>query len=346
MPRIESLLARFAQRRLVPLAYLLALIVTAGALAARFALQPILPGAVFITLYPAVLISAALGGLWAGLLSGAAGGLAAWYLFWPSATSTTAVLGQSPWVGVVAFTFICVLISIVMRWLRGAIRQLEAERAKASQLLQEAEQSQARAETALAEMNHRVKNSLQIAASLLRLQAGSTAEATRDALQQAAARVDTVARVHLHLTGLKEIEAVNFERYLRDFCNEIGGTWQSAGTALSWQIECDSFTVPTRQAVALGLIINELLINIMKYAYPGEPRGTAIIKCQRTAEGTTTLRIVDRGVGLPAGFDPAKSKGLGMRIVAALCQQIGAELEIDRSGGNGASFLITVPAAA
>jgi len=101
--------------------------------------------------------------------------------------------------------------------------------------------------------------------------------------------------------------------------------------------------VPTRQAVALGLIINELLTNIMKYAYPGEPRGTAIIKCQRTAEGTTTLRIVDRGVGLPAGFDPAKSKGLGMRIVAALCQQIGAELEIDRSGQNGAGFVITVP---
>ena len=216
MPRIETLLARFAQRRQVPLAYLLALIVTAGAIGVRAALQPILPGAVFITLYPAVLISAALGGLWAGLLSGAAGGLAAWYLFWPSAASTSAVLGQSPWAGVAAFAIICVLISIVMRWLRGAIRQLEAERASVSQLLQEAEQSQARAETALAEMNHRVKNSLQIAASLLRLQAGSTADGTRDALQQAAARVDTVARVHLHLTGLKEIEAVNFERYLRD----------------------------------------------------------------------------------------------------------------------------------
>lgn len=346
MPRIETVLARFAQRQQDSLAWLVTLIVTAGAIAARAALQPILPGAVFIMLYPAVLISAAVGGLRAGLLSGAGGGLAAWYLFWPSATATNAVLGQSPWVGVVAFAFICVLISIIMRWLRGAIRQLEAERAKASGLLQEAEQSQARAETALAEMNHRVKNSLQIAASLLRLQAGSTADGTRDALQQAAARVDTVARVHLHLTGLKEIEAVNFERYLRDFCNEIGGTWQSPGTSLSWQIDCDdSFTVPTRQAVALGLIINELLTNIMKYAYPGEPSGTAIIKCQRTAEGTTRLRIVDRGVGLPAGFDPAKSKGLGMRIVAALCQQIGAQLEIDRSEQNGASFLITVPAA-
>src|SRR5215813_5851180 len=117
-------------------------------------------------------------------------------------------------------------------------------------------------------MNHRVKNSLQIAASLLRLQAGSTAEGTRDALQQAAARVDTVARVHLHLSGLKEIEAVDFERYLRDFCQELGGTWQSPGLSLSWQIVCDRFTIPTRQAVALGLIINELLTNFIKYAYP------------------------------------------------------------------------------
>ena len=179
----------------------------------------------------------------------------------------------------------------------------------------------------------------------MQLQAGSTVDGTRDALQQAAARVDTVARVHLHLTGLKEIEQVNFERYLRDFCNEIGGTWQSAGTSLSWQIDCDNLTVPTRQAVALGLIINELLTNIMKYAYPGEPHGTAIIKCQRTPEGATRLRIADDGVGLPAGFDPAKSQGLGMRIVSALCQQIGADLEIERSGRSGASFMITVPAA-
>jgi two-component sensor histidine kinase len=344
MPRIESLLAHFAQRRHAPLAYLVALIVTAGALAARAALQSLLPGSVFITLYPAVLVSAAVGGFWAGLLSTAIGGLAAWRLFWPSA-STHADPAQAPWAGVIVFAVTGILISLVMRWLRGAIRQLEAERSKASALLREAEQSQARAETALAEMNHRVKNSLQIAASLLRLQAGSTADGTRDALQQAAARVDTVARVHLHLTGLKEIEQVNFERYLRDFCNEIGETWQSASTSLSWQIDCDSFTLPTRQAVALGLIINELLTNIMKYAYPGESHGTAIIRCQRTPEGATQLRVADAGVGLPAGFDPAQSHGLGMRIVAALCQQIGADLEIERSGRSGASFMITVPAA-
>jgi len=344
MPRIESLLAHFAQRKHAPLAYLVALIVTAGAVASRAALQPLLPGSVFVTLYPAVLISAAIGGVRAGLLSTAIGGLATWYLFWPWA-SPYANPAQSPWAVVVAFALTCIIISFVMRWLRGAIRQLEAQRSRTSELLHEAEQSQARAETALAEMNHRVKNSLQIAASLLRLQAGSTADGTRDALQQAAARVDTVARVHLHLTGLKEIEQVNFERYLRDFCNELGETWQSPSMSLSWQIDCENLTVPTRQAVALGLIINELLTNIVKYAYPGEPHGTATIRCQRTPEGATKLRIADDGVGLPVGFDPAKSHGLGMRIVAALCQQIGADLEIERSGRSGASFMITVPAA-
>ena len=345
MPSIETLIARFAQRRHAPVGYLAALVVTAAALALRLALDPIMPGFVFVTLYPAVLVSAVIGGFWAGILSAAVGGVAAWYLFSPAAASTNATLGASPWAATISFAVTCVFISLVMRWLRGALRQLEAERAKASALLQQSEQSQAKAETALAEMNHRVKNSLQIAASLLRLQAGSTADGTRDALQQAAARVDTVARVHLHLTGLKEIEAVDFERYLRDFCQELGGTWQSPGLSLSWQIDCDRFTIPTRQAVALGLIINELLTNIMKYAYPGAPRGTAIIKCQRSADGETRLRVVDRGVGLPDGFDPTKSKGLGMRIVAALCQQIGARLEIDRSADNGASFLITVPAA-
>jgi two-component sensor histidine kinase len=102
--------------------------------------------------------------------------------------------------------------------------------------------------------------------------------------------------------------------------------------------------IQSRQAVALGLIINELLTNVAKYAYPGEARGTAQIKCHRARDGAAQLRVIHRGVGLPADFDLSKSAGLGMRIVSALCQQIGARLEIERSGSNGASFLITVPA--
>jgi two-component sensor histidine kinase len=337
MSRIEALLARFAQRQNAPLAYLIAALVTAAAIGARAALHSVLLGFVFVTLYPAVLISAAIGGFWAGVMSAASGGWAAWYLFAPAVT-TSVNPGASPWTSVIAFAATSALIALIMRWLRRAIRQLEAERLKA-------EKNRAQAETALAEMNHRVKNSLQIAASLLRLQAGSAGDGTRDALQQAAARVDTVARVHLHLTGLQEIQEVNFERYLRDFCTEIGQTWQGAGTALSWQIECDNLTIPTRQAVALALSINELLTNITIYAYPGKSEGTARIECHRARDGSTELRVVDRGVGLPASFDPAKSRGLGMRIVVALCQQIGARLDVERSAGNGASFLITVPTA-
>ena len=93
----------------------------------------------------------------------------------------------------------------------------------------------------------------------------------------------------------------------------------------------------------MGLIINELLTNVTKYAYPGQPHGTATVKYERTRAGATQLRVVDSGVGLPADFDPTKSKGLGMRIVNALCQQIGARLEIERLSGTGTSFLITVP---
>jgi two-component sensor histidine kinase len=348
MPSVETVLARFAQRRNAPAAYLIALILTAVAIGARIALAPVLPGFVFVTLYPAVLISAAIGGLWAGVMSATIGGVAAWYLFAPSVPAI-ANPTPTPWAGIVAFAATSILISVIMRFLRATIRQLEAQRTRTHHLLQEAESertvaqtAQATAETALAEMNHRVKNSLQIAASLLRLQAGTTGDTTRSALQQAASRVDTVARVHRHLTGLQALEAVDFGQYLRGFCDEIASVLQGP-TVLSFKVECPNFKVSTRQAVALGLIINELLTNVTKYAYPGEARGTATIKCERTHEGATQLRVVDRGVGLPAGFDPSKSSGLGMRIVAALCQQIGAQLEIDRSGRNGASFLITVP---
>jgi two-component sensor histidine kinase len=93
----------------------------------------------------------------------------------------------------------------------------------------------------------------------------------------------------------------------------------------------------------LGLIINELLTSVTKYACPGQAHGTATVKCERTQAGATQLRVMDDGVGLPAGFDPAQSKGLGMRTGSALRQQIGARLEIERLSGTGASFLITVP---
>jgi two-component sensor histidine kinase len=339
MPTIEAVLAHFAQRRNAPAAYLIALVVTVTAIGARFGLQSVVPNIVFATLYPAVLVSAAVGGLGAGLMSTALGGLAALGLFWPTAVDPA----QWPWAGVIAFLATGVLISFFMRWLRSTIRQLEAQRSKADEHMRIAERNQAKAEIALAEMNHRVKNSLQIAASLLRLQAGSRDDGTRSALQEAASRVDTVARVHLHLTGLNALEEVDFADYVKGFVDEIGGTLQGT-TALSFQIDCHKFRVSSRQAVALGLIINELLTNVAKYAYPGEARGTALIKCHRTHEGAAQLRVVDRGVGLPAGFDPLKSGGLGMRIVSALCQQIGATLDIEPPGSSGASFVITLPA--
>src|SRR5690348_3911754 len=102
MPAIDTVLGRFAERRHAPVAYLIALIVTAIAIAARGALQPVIPGFIFVTLYPAVLISAALGGLWAGIMSATLGGLAAWYLFGSSASSGPAAASW-PWSSVVAF---------------------------------------------------------------------------------------------------------------------------------------------------------------------------------------------------------------------------------------------------
>jgi len=181
-------------------------------------------------------------------------------------------------------------------------------------------------EVLLREVNHRVGNSLQIIASLLHLQASTTArEDVKAALTNAMGRVAAVAQVHRRLYTSQDLKSVLLNQYLdallEDLRRSAEGNKMSRLTLRAEPIEID----PDR-AVAIGIIVNELVMNAVKYAYPD---GAGPIDVALKAEGDDlVLSIADDGVGLNVKTDP-RSTGMGQRIVSAMAAKLDANVERD-----------------
>ncbi len=181
-------------------------------------------------------------------------------------------------------------------------------------------------EVLLREVNHRVGNSLQIIASLLHLQASSsTQEDVKAALASATGRVAAVAQVHRRLYTSHDLKSVLLNQYLEalleDLRRSAEGNKMSRLTLKAEPIEID----PDR-AVAIGIIVNELVMNAVKYAYPD---GAGSIHVNLTAQGDDlVLSIADDGVGLDVKSDP-RSTGMGQRIVAAMALKLEASVARD-----------------
>jgi two-component sensor histidine kinase len=214
----------------------------------------------------------------------------------------------------------------------GALRQAEIQKARDDA---EAEVHASRdryaalaaeREVLLREVNHRVGNSLQIIASLLHLQASSsTQEDVKAALTNAMGRVAAVAQVHRRLYTSQDLKSVLLNQYLdallEDLRRSAEGNRMSRLTLKAVPIEID----PDR-AVAIGIIVNELVMNAVKYAYPD---GAGPIHVNLEAQGDKLiLSIADDGVGLKVKADP-RSTGMGQRIVSAMATKLDASVERD-----------------
>ena len=181
-------------------------------------------------------------------------------------------------------------------------------------------------EVLLREVNHRVGNSLQIIASLLHLQANSSTEDdVKAALTNAMGRVAAVAQVHRRLYTSHDLKNVLLNQYLdallEDLRRSAEGNRMSRLTLKAAPVEID----PDR-AVAIGIIVNELVMNAVKYAYPD---GAGPIHVDLSAQGDdVVLSIADDGVGLNVKSDP-RSTGMGQRIVTAMASKLEASVERD-----------------
>jgi PAS domain S-box-containing protein len=191
----------------------------------------------------------------------------------------------------------------------------------------------------LHEVNHRVKNSLQLVSSLLRLQARRIPElAARRQLEDATTRISTIAHIHQRLYRDQEIKTINFGAFLSELCADL----QGAASHCSLEVNSPNLAVTTDRAIPLALVVNELVTNAFKYAYPAESRGGPVSVGVELHGSEIVISVKDEGVGLPEGFSVAGGSNLGMILISSLLAQLSGKIEV---GDNrpGASFLVSVP---
>lgn len=194
----------------------------------------------------------------------------------------------------------------------------------------------------LKEINHRVKNSLQLVTSMLNLHAKSQSDsAVRQVLAEASARVNAISRAHNRLYRSTEVTTIDIATYLMEVCGDLTEALPRCEVRFTSDV---TVSLATDRAINLVLLITELVTNAAKHAYGGAG-GVVSVHLAAEKPKTITVCVRDHGVGLPNGFAPEHSNGLGMRLIIALTNQLGATLENLRPD-CGTSFILTVPAGA
>jgi PAS domain S-box-containing protein len=205
-----------------------------------------------------------------------------------------------------------------------------------------AEQAE-RQEVLLREIHHRVKNNLQVISSLLALQAGTAVDPqARSLLKESQDRVRSMALIHEKLYQSGAERGVSFAEYARDLAAHLRHSYAGDSHQVELDVDVEDLSLDMDTSVPCGLIINELVSNALKHAFPGGRAGRVRLGLCRGADGIVVLSVSDNGVGLPAGVDVRAPRTLGLRIVNILAAQIKAVLE--SSAGEGTTITLSFPA--
>lgn len=212
-----------------------------------------------------------------------------------------------------------------------ARRVIEREK---QELLEHTKQLLAQQQTLLREMEHRIANSLQIIGSILILKARAAAsEETRHALQDAHMRVLSVAAVQNDLHAVAGIERIDIGAYLKKLTGSLSTSMIEPQHTIAMGVEVDAGTLPTAEAVSIGLIVTELVINAVKHAFPTKRKDARVLVSFQFCESDWKLTVSDNGDGRGTAIQ-SPSRGLGTSIVAELTKQLKAQLlEIPTANG-------------
>lgn len=215
--------------------------------------------------------------------------------------------------------------------------QLRRARDEAQAALSE---SNERLAVLLREVNHRVANSLQLVSAFVHMQAAHLADpAAKAALADTQQRIAAIGQVHRRLYTADDVEAVDLEDYLAALVEELTGAWSTPTACRTLKLEVTPARLQTDRAVSLGVIVNELVSNACKYAYPANAAGEVRISLTQE-DGALVLRVQDDG----PGFDPsapATGTGIGGRIISAMAGSLKTRLEYEP--GPGARALLRIP---
>jgi PAS domain S-box-containing protein len=189
-------------------------------------------------------------------------------------------------------------------------------------------------EILLKEVHHRVKNNLQVISSILNLQSSFvTDEKILDILEESRNRIRSMAIIHENLYQTSNFSSINFTNYLGNLTRDLISSYQVETDKVELKLDLQQVGLVLDQAIPCGLMINEIITNALKYAFPNGKKGTVNISMTEEKE-IVTLRIEDNGIGLPKGFNYLESETLGLQLVATLVEQLEGELVLESDGGT------------
>ncbi len=202
----------------------------------------------------------------------------------------------------------------------------------------------AQQELLMKEIHHRVKNNLQIVASLLNLQASRIKQPEAKAeFASARDRVRALATLHRHLYSQGEVHTINMRLFLTELCGQLfAAMGEREGTRISLNIEASELQMSSDQAVPLSLIVTEAVSNALKYAFPNGRSGTVEV-CLTGSADEAELTISDDGVGIPAGraeTEMGVRDGLGLTLIRGFARQLGATLNVKEDHGTTYSLVL------
>lgn len=215
-----------------------------------------------------------------------------------------------------------------------------AEKERAEEQLRE---SNERLQAMLTEVNHRVANSLQLVSAFVHMQARSVGnEEAKTALADTQRRIGAIAQVHRRLYTGNSVNKVDMVEYLASLLEEIGDTWSTPEGPRALTLSAEPLELGTDKAVAVGVIVNELVSNACKYAYAATATGE--IRVQLRSNGDTfVLQVEDDGCGMPADGS-IKGTGLGSKLVSAMAATLKAAIDYDRGHAGVRATLVATAA--
>jgi two-component sensor histidine kinase len=190
------------------------------------------------------------------------------------------------------------------------------------------------------ELTHRVKNSLQSIAAMVMIEARSHKSGEgKAALERVSHRINALGHLYSKLSEANTVESIDAATYLNDLCRDlIASMDRERGRAIVLKTDIESVLLPTDRAIPIGLIVNELVTNAVKYAFPGESSGTVMVALKRVP-GELRLTVADDGKGV----DPQRAdSGLGGRLVEGFAQQLGGRIERE-SDSQGTTVRLILP---
>ncbi|MBL1211226.1 PAS domain S-box protein [Geminocystis sp. GBBB08] len=198
-------------------------------------------------------------------------------------------------------------------------------------------------EVLLKEIHHRVKNNLQIIHSLLNLQSRSINNPSISIkFQESQTRIQSMALIHEHLYQSNNFSEINLSEYINELINILFSTYQINTLSIEYQVKVEqNFFLDIDSAVPCGLIINELISNVLKYAFNKNQKGKLFVGITADKENNLVLTVADNGKGLPPDLNWEKSPTLGLKLVKNLIRQLRGNIVLDREEGTKYTITLT-----